>query len=247
MTVHVVIPSRRVSSRLPDKALADIGGTPMVVHVLRLAESAAVGDVCVATDDTAIASAIEAAGGKAELTRVDHTSGTDRAQEVAARRKWPDNDVVVNVQGDEPLLPPALISQVAELLLASDNADIATLATPLGGVHELTDPNVVKVVTDDSGRAMYFSRAPIPHGREDSAAAVTVARRHLGLYAYRVGVLHRLVQTPPATLEQLERLEQLRALALGMTIVVADAVRTPGPGVDTPDDLARVRQLVAGA
>ncbi|MEM8983084.1 MAG: 3-deoxy-manno-octulosonate cytidylyltransferase [Pseudomonadota bacterium] len=247
MTVHIVIPARLASSRLPDKPLADIGGMPMVIHVLRLAEAAEIGDVCIATDSDRIAAAVEAVGGRVEMTRADHASGTDRLAEVATRRDWPDTDVVVNVQGDEPMLPPALVRQVAALLSDHADADMATLATPLRDPGELRDPNVVKVVTADDGRALYFSRASIPYGRDNDNGPLSIGRRHLGLYAYRVGVLHRLVKTPPATLERLERLEQLRALALGMTILVADANTEPGPGVDTAADLARVRQLIDGS
>jgi 3-deoxy-manno-octulosonate cytidylyltransferase (CMP-KDO synthetase) len=247
---RVVIPARHASTRLPGKPLLPIAGLPMVLHVLRLAQRSGAAEVIVATDDTRIRDACDAAGAQVEMTLPDHASGTDRIAEVAARRRWADRDVVVNVQGDEPLLPPALIGQVAALLVATPAAAIATLATPIASDVEYLDPDVVKVVARPDGMAMYFSRAPIPWDRDGSAAVPPGrerhrgSRRHLGLYAYRVAALRALAAAPPAAIEQRERLEQLRALALGLAIVVADASEVPGPGVDSAQDLARVEALL---
>jgi 3-deoxy-manno-octulosonate cytidylyltransferase (CMP-KDO synthetase) len=248
---RVVIPARHASSRLPGKPLLPLAGEPMVLHVHRLAVRSGATEVIVATDDERIRAACRAAGAEVEMTAEFHASGTDRIAEVAARRGWAHDDVVVNVQGDEPLLPPALIGQAAALLAATPAASIATLAAPIHSEADYFDPNVVKVVTRQDGLALYFSRAPVPWDREGSAAVPPAAdrhrgaRRHLGLYAYRVAALRRLAAAAPDALEQRERLEQLRALALGILIVVADAVEPPGPGVDTPDDLARVEALIA--
>jgi len=248
---RVVIPARHASSRLPGKPLLPLAGEPMILHVHRLALRSGATEVIVATDDERIRAACRATGAEVEMTSERHASGTDRIAEVAARRNWAHDDVVVNVQGDEPLLPPALIGQAAALLAATPGASIATLATPIDSEADYFDPNVVKVVTRQDGLALYFSRAPVPWDREGSAAVPPAtdrhrgARRHLGLYAYRVAALRRLATATPDALEQRERLEQLRALALGISIVVADAVELPGPGVDTPDDLARVEALLA--
>ena len=245
--VRVVIPARLASERLPDKPLALIGAEPMIVHVWRRAAAAGVRAVIVAADDESITTVARQAGADAELTRHDHTSGTDRIAEVAERRGWAGSDIVVNVQGDEPLLPTVLIRQVADLLAATPAASIATLAVPITDTDEWTSPDVVKVVTDRHGLALYFSRAPIPFPRGKPATFVPdIARRHVGLYAYRVDALLQLAGSAPASAEGLERLEQLRALDLGMRIVVADAVEPPGMGVDTPEDLERVRVALAG-
>lgn len=239
---HVVIPARRASERLPDKALLHIGSEPMVVHVWRNSVASGALDVIVATDDEEIAAVARAAGADVALTSADHQSGTDRIAEVAAARGWPERDIVVNVQGDEPLLPAVLIGQVAELLWTRKQAQIATLGVPIQSLEEFLDPNVVKYVADESGIALYFSRAPIPHPRNETTTVPQLARRHLGLYAYRAAALKKLVQAPVAELEKLERLEQLRALHLGMHIAVTDAMENPGHGVDTIEDLDRVRK-----
>ncbi len=247
---RVVIPARHASTRLPGKPLALLAGTPMILHVHRLAQLSGASEVIIATDDERIRATCESAGADAVLTRPDHASGTDRIAEIAASRGWAASDIVVNVQGDEPLLPPALVSQAAALLVANPGAAIATLATPISTDEEYRDPNVVKVVSRDDGQALYFSRAPIPWDRDGGNAKAPgeerhrQVRRHLGIYAYRVAALLKLAATPETSLERRERLEQLRALQTGLVIVVADAAESPGPGVDTADDLARVESLM---
>lgn len=237
---HVVIPARRASVRLPNKPLLDIGGKPMIVRVCQLA-SEVCEDVCVATDDDEIVTAVRVAGFSAELTLATHESGTDRIFEICERRGWSSDAVVVNVQGDEPLLPPGLINQAAASLVSS-GTDIATLATPIVSRREFADPNVVKVIVNAMGEALYFSRAAIPYDRDPASAVPAQARRHIGLYAYRVEALRRFVAAKPAPIEQLERLEQLRALAIGLRVQVSDASELPPAGVDTADDLERVRR-----
>ncbi|HEX7081929.1 MAG TPA: 3-deoxy-manno-octulosonate cytidylyltransferase [Gammaproteobacteria bacterium] len=245
MTVrfNVVIPARYASSRLPGKPLADIGGRPMIAWVHEQARASGAALVVVATDDERVVAAARACGADVELTSAAHASGTDRIAEVAARRGFGDSEIVVNVQGDEPLVPPRLIAQVAELLAADPDASIATLTTPVTSERELHDPAAVKVVCDRAGRALYFSRAPIPWIRDGQRNEPP--RRHIGLYAYRAGDLRALAAEPPCALELTERLEQLRALWLGYRIAVADAEVPPPRGVDTPEDLATVRRLVS--
>ncbi len=221
----------------------------MILHVHRIALRAGAAEVIIATDDERIRNACADAGAEVEMTSECHLSGTDRIAEIAGRRNWPANDIVVNVQGDEPMLPPVLIGQAVNLLAATPGAAIATLASPIENEAEYRDPNVVKVVTRDDGMALYFSRAPIPFDRDGTGAgawANRAARRHLGIYAYRVSALRALSAAPQSALERRERLEQLRALSMGLSIVVADAIEAPGPGVDTPDDLARVEALLHG-
>lgn len=239
----VVIPARYASSRLPGKPLADIGGRPMIAWVHERAAASGAAEVIVATDDERVAEAAAAHGARVEMTAAHHQSGTDRIAEVAERVGWPDEHIVVNVQGDEPLVPPALIAQVAQLLARHPDAAIATLTTPIERPEELTDPSTAKVVSDRSGRALYFSRAPIPWSRDGDRAEPP--RRHIGLYAYRVRDLKALSAEPPCALEIVERLEQLRALWLGMQIVVADAVVAPARGVDTQAELDAIRAAVA--
>jgi len=228
-----------------------IGGKPMVQWVYERACSAGADEVLIATDDLLIVSAGHSFGAEVIMTASTHTSGTDRIAEVARARGWPESDVVVNVQGDEPLIPPVLIKQVAELLGAHAEAQIATLSTGIGSVEELLNPNTVKVVTDSQGRALYFSRAPIPWHRDGAAGGLTSqrmytgSRRHVGIYAYRVGALLRLASLEPTALEQAERLEQLRALEHGFEIRVADAAERPGPDVNTPEDFERVLALTS--
>jgi len=240
---NVVIPARYESARLPGKALADIGGKPMVLWTYDAARRSAAAEVMVATDDERVAAACRGAGARVELTANGHASGTDRIAEVAARSAWDERDIIVNVQGDEPLMPPKLIDQAALLLDRHPTADLATLMTDVRDARELADPNVVKVVVDSEGFALYFSRAPIPSPRDGGLPPG--AKRHIGLYAYRAGSLKKLAASPPCELEQIERLEQLRALWLGQRIVLADAIEIPPRGVDTEADLAAVRRVVA--
>jgi 3-deoxy-manno-octulosonate cytidylyltransferase (CMP-KDO synthetase) len=247
---RVVIPTRYASVRLPGKALLPIAGKPMVQWVHERALAAAAAEVLIATDDARIDAAARAFGAEVVMTSADHTSGTDRIAEVARMRRWAAGDIVVNLQGDEPLMPAALIRQVAAVLESAPAADIATLAAPLGGVAELLDPNVVKVVCDGEGRALYFSRAPIPWNRDGAPAGLASqtdaggALRHIGIYAYRVAALLKLARLAPSTLEMREKLEQLRALENGLIIRVAVAAEPPGPDVNTPADLERVAQLM---
>jgi 3-deoxy-manno-octulosonate cytidylyltransferase (CMP-KDO synthetase) len=246
MNFKIVIPARYGSTRLPAKAITPIAGRPMIQWVLEAALRSSASEVLVATDDERVARAIESRE-HVVMTRSDHQSGTDRIAEVAAARGWDDAQIVVNVQGDEPQMPASVIDQVAALLANDPSAAIATLSTPIRTLADFLDPNVVKVVAADNGTALYFSRAPIPWNRDDaphglaSQTSFTGAQRHLGIYAYRVGSLRRLTSLPPSRLEITEKLEQLRALQAGMRIVVAEAVETPGAGVDTEHDLARVR------
>lgn len=235
---RVVIPARFGSTRLPGKVLLEIGGRSVLEWVHARARASRARDVIVATDDERIAAAARAFKADVVMTSASHPSGTDRIAEVARVRAWKDEDIVVNVQGDEPLMPPALIDQVADLL-AAGGADIGTLGAPLANPAELADPNVVKVVADAQGRALYFSRAPIPWNRDDPGIP-REARRHVGIYAYRVSALKRLTALPAGKLEQLEKLEQLRALENGFVIRVADAREKPGQDVNTAEDLARV-------
>ena len=248
---RVVIPCRYASTRLPGKALAPIGAKPMVQWVYERAAAAGAREVLIATDDERIVRAADAFGAQALMTAATHASGTDRIAEVVRQRGWPPEDIIVNVQGDEPLIPPALIGQLAELLGAQPQADIATLATPVESLAELLDPNAVKVVSDARGWALYFSRAPIPWNRHGAAAGLASqreyagARRHIGIYAYRAAALTRLAQLPRGALEELEQLEQLRALEHGLRVYVADASERPGPDVNTAADLERVSALLS--
>lgn len=253
MSFKVVIPARYASARLPAKPLLDIGGRPMIQWVIDAALKSGADEVLVATDDARIAAAAvspESGRSIAVMTSTRHLSGTDRIAEVASQRGWDQRTIVVNVQGDEPLLPPALVGQVAALLDQHADADIATLSTPVTSLHEFLDPNVVKVVTAQDGTALYFSRAPIPWTRDgapqglNSQTIFTGAQRHLGIYAYRVDALQRVTALPPGELELTEKLEQLRALQAGMKLVVAVASVQPPAGVDTESDLIRVRAVL---
>ena len=239
----VVIPARYQSTRLPGKPLLDIHGTPMVVHVARrAAEARGVEAVLVATDDKRIADAVTAHGGTAVLTRSDHPSGTDRLAEVATTL---DCDLVVNVQGDEPMIAPAMIEQAVSACLADRTLPMASLRRRIDDASEFRDPNVVKVVVDRDENALYFSRAPIPLARDAAGHfAAGLAFRHVGLYVYRRDVLLRLAALPPTALERAEALEQLRALEHGIRIRVVETA-WDSIGVDTPEDLERVRRLVA--
>lgn len=252
MAFKVVIPARFGSSRLPGKPLLDIAGKPMIAHVYERACRSAAAEVVVATEDARIEAAMASYGVRVVMTSPAHPSGTDRLQEVARQLGWHDDDIVVNVQGDEPLIPPEVINQVAANLEAASAAGIATLAEPLDSVEQLFNPNIVKLVRDIHDHALYFSRAPMPWARDlfatDRSAlpASPLYFRHLGIYAYRVRFLHDYVSWPPCALEQLESLEQLRALYHGVKIHVAVADVALPPGVDTLADLERVRALLGG-
>jgi len=223
----------------------------MVQWVYERSLASGADEVLIATDDLLIVSAGHSFDAEVIMTASTHTSGTDRIAEVARQRGWPKNDIIVNVQGDEPLIPPPVIKQVAALLASHPDADIATLATPIDSLEELLNPNVVKVVTDARGRALYFSRAPIPWNRDGAPGGINTqrvfagARRHIGIYAYRVGALLRMAALEPTALERAEKLEQLRALENGLEIRVADAIERPGPDVNTPEDFERVMTLVS--
>jgi 3-deoxy-manno-octulosonate cytidylyltransferase (CMP-KDO synthetase) len=244
---RVVIPARYASTRLPGKALLTIAGKPMIQWVYERACASQAHEVLIATDDLLIVSAAHSFDAETVMTSTDHESGTDRIAEVARLQGWADTDIVVNVQGDEPVIPPASIDQVAALLEAHPGAQIATLATPITSQAEFMDPNAVKVVTDTQGRALYFSRAPIPWDRDGAKAgkqSFAGARRHVGIYGYRVSGLLRMASLRRTVLEQHEKLEQLRALENGLEIRVADSVELPGPDVNTAADLERVTSLL---
>jgi 3-deoxy-manno-octulosonate cytidylyltransferase (CMP-KDO synthetase) len=250
---HVVIPARFGATRLPGKPLRPIAGRPMIAHVWDRAMASGAASVMVATDDDRIRVAVEAIGGRAVMTSPAHASGTDRIAEAAAAAGWPDDAIVVNLQGDEPMMPGAAVQAVAEALAATPAAGIATLATPIRDPASLFDPHVVKVVLDDAGLARWFSRAPMPWvrgafdaGPPEQLPAGVPFLRHLGLYAYRVGTLRALAAAPVATHERAESLEQLRALARGVAIVVRVLDRAPSHGVDSEADLARIEHELAG-
>ena len=253
MSFSVVIPARHASTRLPGKPLLDIAGKPMIQHVYERARESSASRVVVATDDQRIAEVVTGFGGEPVMTSTEHASGTDRTEEVCRALGLDEHDIVVNVQGDEPLIPAQVIDQVAANLAAHPEAGIATLCEPVTSQADFLNPNIVKVVTNSQGLALYFSRAPVPWDRDgfaagsDAADVPSAARRHLGIYAYRVSLLRQFVSWPPAALEQLESLEQLRALANGAAIHVADAVAAVPPGVDTQADLDAVRALISGA
>jgi 3-deoxy-manno-octulosonate cytidylyltransferase (CMP-KDO synthetase) len=244
---HVVIPARFASSRFPGKALALLSGRPLLEHVWRQARRSSAADVVVATDDERIAAAARGIGAEVLMTRASHRSGTERAAEVADVRGWPDDAVVVNCQGDAPLIPPTAIDQVAELLAAWPSAAMATLCTPIATIEDYFSSHVVKVVCDAEGRALYFSRSPIPATSHAGDAEVPESFRHVGLYAYRAGALRRLAAAPACALEVSESLEQLRALWLGLEIRVAVARDLLGPDVDTPEDLQRAAEFLRRA
>jgi 3-deoxy-manno-octulosonate cytidylyltransferase (CMP-KDO synthetase) len=239
-----VIPARYASSRLPGKPLKDIAGKPMIEWVYRQTVKSGASEVIVATDDDRIAAACRAFRAPVEMTSAEHASGTDRIAELARRFGWHDEQIIVNVQGDEPLISPVCIAQTARLLGWHPEAAIGTLMTPIESEAELRDPNFAKVVTDKDGWALYFSRAPIPWPRDGGMPA---AMRHIGLYAYRASGLRAISAAPPCALEEFEKLEQLRALWLGLRIIVEKAAEPPAPAVDTEEDLAKVRRYLEGA
>ncbi len=250
----VVIPARYGATRLPGKPLVDIGGKPLIAHVWERACESQAADILIATDDERIARVCQAFGAETVMTSGQHLSGSDRIGEVMRLRDWAPETLIVNLQGDEPCVPATLIDQVAEALAAQPEIGMATLSTPIA-TQALSDPHVVKVVTDASGAALYFSRAPIPWHRDallgDRAnlppdpVINRAFQRHIGLYAYRAGFLARFLAWAPAPLEQIEALEQLRVLWHGERIQVAQARAAMGPGVDTPGDIAAVQRWLA--
>lgn len=245
MKFKVVIPARLGSTRLPRKVLRELKGRPLVQWVWDAARRARADEVVIATDDAEVRSTCQAFGADVQMTSARHPSGTDRLHEVARRRRWSSSTIVVNLQGDEPLMPPALVRRVAQLLAGDRAAAIATLCHPLHALDEWLNPNVVKVAMDVRGHALYFSRAPIPWRRDGATRESPqlpegLAYRHIGLYAYRVAALARFSRLKPSALEKEEALEQLRALANGMTIAVGVTRQPPPRGVDTEADLAAV-------
>ena len=251
LAFKVVIPARYASSRLPGKPLLDIAGKPMIAHVCERAKEANADEVVVATDDQRIFQAVSDLGIKAVMTRVDHQSGTERIAEVARLCGWSDDDVIVNLQGDEPLIPPESIREVATALASQKLAGIATLAANIIDSEEIFNPNAVKVVLNQAGYALYFSRAPIPWQRgvfdqvNRSPTGAQPYLRHIGLYAYRVDFLNRYCSWPASILESVEALEQLRILWQGEAILVKVIDKTPEAGVDTHEDLLRVSRVLA--
>lgn len=246
MSFTVVIPARYASTRLPGKPLADINGKPMIQCVMERVLASGAAEVVVATDDERIACVVREFGGRAMMTSPDHSSGTERLAEVVERLALDENEVVVNVQGDEPMIPPEIIHQVAENLRAQRLAPMATLAVPLTSREDIFNPNVVKVVQDASGYASYFSRAAIPFDRDGFQAEQNIVdfelwKRHIGIYAYRAGFITRYAEWEASPLERIEQLEQLRVLWHGERIHVADAIKVPPSGVDTLEDLESVR------
>jgi 3-deoxy-manno-octulosonate cytidylyltransferase (CMP-KDO synthetase) len=245
----VLIPARLASTRLPNKPLADLAGKPMVVRVAELARASGAARVLVAADDARIVEACAAHGVQALMTRVDHASGSDRLAEAASLLGLPDDALVVNLQGDEPLIDPTLVRSCAELLAAREDCVMSTCAHPIDSLADYVNPNVVKVVLDAAGNALYFSRAPLPWWRDgcvngSPALPKPPPLRHLGIYGFRVAFLKRFPSLPPSPHERLESLEQLRVLWHGGRIAVHVTAQSPGPGVDTADDLARVRDIL---
>ncbi len=235
-----IIPARYASTRFPGKPLADLGGKPMVVRVCERALASGAEPVCVATDDARIADTVRKHGFEARMTRAEHASGTERIAEAAVQMGLADEAIVVNVQGDEPLIAPQLIASVASALQANPQASVSTACHPIRDAEEIANPNVVKAVLNQRGEALYFSRAGIPHSRQGEAKAL----RHVGIYAYRVGFLKRYASLAPSPLEVLEQLEQLRVLWHGFRIAAVIEEAAIPPGVDTPADLQAVLKLL---
>jgi len=246
---HIVIPARYASERLPGKVLLDLAGKPLIQHVWQRAIDSMAATVVIATDDERILTVARGFGAEVILTRSDHHSGSDRIAECASQLDWPDDQLVVNLQGDEPLMPASCLDQVAALLNARPDCEVASLYWPISDAEEVQNPNAVKVVTALDGRALYFSRAPVPYERThaDIHAALAAGKRwkrHLGLYAYRLSALRRFTQAAPTPLEQSEGLEQLRIMEQGGYIAMALASEYIPAGIDTIDDLERIRKLM---
>jgi 3-deoxy-manno-octulosonate cytidylyltransferase (CMP-KDO synthetase) len=251
MKFTVIIPARYGSTRLARKMLADLGGKPLVIHVADRARASGAQEVIIATDNAEIAAAAKQHGHAAAMTRADHASGTDRIAEVAVQRGYADDHIVVNVQGDEPLIPPAVIDAVAQNLANRAAAAVSTACCPIKDAHEFANPGIVKVALDRDDYALYFSRAPIPYAQNAFAAGITAlpvglpAYRHIGIYGFRVSFLRSYAQLAPSLLEKFESLEQLRVLWHGHRISVVVTDDAPPPGVDTAQDLERVRIALA--
>ncbi|THA09570.1 3-deoxy-manno-octulosonate cytidylyltransferase [Rodentibacter pneumotropicus] len=252
MSFTVIIPARFASSRLPGKPLAEIAGKPMIQHVFEKAKQSGANRVIVATDNEKVAAVAQGFGAEVCMTSEQHNSGTERLAEVVAKLAMPDDEIIVNIQGDEPLIPPVIVRQVAENL-AKFNVNMATLAVKIHEAKELFNPNVVKVLTDKDGYVLYFSRSVIPYDRDQfmglqdmaKATLAEVYLRHIGIYAYRAGFIKKYVQWAPTQLENLEKLEQLRVLWNGERIHVELAKEVPAVGVDTVEDLEKVRSILA--
>jgi len=242
---HIVIPARYASSRFPGKPLQIIHGKTMLEHVYRVAEKSSARSILIATDDSRIKAAAEKFCDQVVMTSDQHQSGTDRLAEVCQIKQWTENEIIVNLQGDEPLTPPELLHQVATNLHQNTSASIATLTTPIVDVNELHDSNIVKVISDFNGFALYFSRAMIPFQRDtDALKNLMHYQRHLGIYAYRAGFLNAYTSLPQSEIEIIEKLEQLRALYYGHKIHAQQASVLPGPGIDTPEDLHKINSLM---
>ncbi len=242
---HIVIPARYASTRFPGKPLEEINGKTMLEHVYRLAKKSSASSIVIATDDQRIFEVAKNFCDDVLMTSDKHQSGTDRLAEVCEIKQWNENEIVVNLQGDEPLTPTELLQQVAKNLHEFSDAAIATLTTPIVDELDIQDPNVVKVVSDVNGYALYFSRASIPFQRDaDDEINELAFQRHLGIYAYRVGFLNAYSQMPQCSLETIEKLEQLRAMYYGYKIHTQQAISLPGPGIDTPQDLEKIRALI---
>ena len=246
---HIVIPARFASERLPGKVLLDLAGQPLLQRVWQRASQSSAQSVVIATDDERIVTAAESFGAQVVMTRSDHQSGSDRIAECAVQLGWPDDHLIVNLQGDEPLMPASCLDQVAALLDERSDCEVASLYWPITEADEVQNPNAVKVVTDSKDRALYFSRSPIPFARAytnvDAALATGIVwKRHLGLYAYRLAALRRYTSSPSTPLEMAEHLEQLRIMEQGGRIAMARACEFIPAGIDTPDDLQRVREFI---
>ncbi len=246
---QIVIPARYASERLPGKVLLDLAGKPLLQHVWQRANESAAESVLIATDDERVVTAAKSFGAEVLLTRSDHRSGSDRIAECADQLDWPDNQLVVNLQADEPLMPASCLDQVADMLVQKPDCDVASLYWPITDAAEVLNPNTVKVVTTIDGHALYFSRSPIPYerGHADVSAALTAGqrwRRHLGLYAYRLSALRYFTAMPPGPLELAESLEQLRVMEHGGHIAMARANEFIPAGIDTSEDLDRVRKFM---
>lgn len=244
MSYTIIIPARYASTRLPGKALLDIAGKPMIQWVFEQAVQCQASRVVVATDDQQIANTVKQFGGEVCLTATTHESGTERLAEVVDKLSLDDDEIIVNIQGDEPLIPPLIVDQVAKLLEDDPDVPMATLAGEFKSSEQIHDPNIVKVVCDNLGRALYFSRAPIPYSRNGEWPKEAYLK-HIGIYSYRAGFIHKYISMKPSPIELYEKLEQLRVLWYGYKINVAKALVDPGYGVDTQADIDKVREIMA--